>query len=74
VRELGGCVCVCTFVRVTEGTMCTICPYIMFCSPYGVQCHAVVNLGMVDVIVIPEVGFTFHVSYHTAKNERANWD
>jgi len=46
----------------------------MFCSPYGVQCHAVVNLGMVDVIVIPEVGFTFHVSYHTAKNERANWD
>jgi len=57
-------------------------PYIMFCSPYGVQCHAVVNLGMVGVIVIPKVGFTFfpkvgftfHVSYHTAKSERVNRD
>jgi len=46
----------------------------MFCSSYGVHCHAVVNLGMVGVIVIPKVGFTFHVSYHTAKSERVNRD
>jgi hypothetical protein len=43
VHELCGRVC--TFVRVTEGTMYTICPYVVFCSPYGGQCHAIVNFG-----------------------------
>ena len=65
---------VCTFVRVTEGTMCTICPYVMCCSPYGAQCHAFINFwdGGCDRNFKSRI--YIHVAYHTVKNERLNRD